>query len=83
MADIVLEIRRRDSRDGRLAEPLASPSLEGSRVAIGTIPIDVAPNSPPPAVGDELEVCLRAFLYEPAPGIYRISNEPTCRLSGR
>jgi serine/threonine protein kinase len=80
--DVVLEVRRRDAQGRRDSEPLASQRLDGTSVPIGPLTIDVLVTGALPAAGDELEICLRAFLYQPQPGIYRISTEPMCRLGG-
>ncbi len=54
--------------------------LNWRRLRSGNQYIDAAVPDPPPAAGEELHLVMIAFLQEPKPSLYRVSNEPACVL---
>jgi hypothetical protein len=79
--DMTLEIRIINEARIRSVEPVAVQAVTWQELAAGSVAIDAACTRSAPMAGDELDVSLYGFLYQPKPGIYRLSRGTTCRLT--
>ncbi len=78
--DVALIIERRTQQGRQVHTQSMYQHLNWRRLRSGSQYIDVAAPSPPPAAGEELHLVMIAFLQEPKPSLYRVSNEPACVL---
>jgi hypothetical protein len=77
---VSIMVTRRTRLSGQVGTQGAYQAIPWKRLQSGFLTIDVAVSDPPPTVGEELEISLNAFVLEPRPSFYRISNQPTCAI---
>jgi hypothetical protein len=79
--DVALLVRRRTQQGRRVQTQALFQHFPWRQLSTRFIDIDVEAPDPPPAAGDSLELVMIAFLEDPKPSLYRISNEATCIVS--